>query len=131
LSVRCFDAAGHSRCEPLLRLTQFPVGELDTLVRDGHAYVPWRISSDFRNSFVPKIAGKPPSDVHFGDVYAPGTRQNKPNKPGLFRFWVARGFDTTPFPDGDYRLDVEAADVRGNASRGHLVLTFVNEEREL
>ena len=101
------------------------------LVRNAHAYVPWRISSDFRKSFVPKIAGKPPSDVHFGDVYAPGTRQNKPNKPGLFRFWVARGFDTTPFPDGDYRLDVEAADIRDNASRGHLVLTFVNEEREL
>jgi hypothetical protein len=101
------------------------------LVRNAHAYVPWRISHDFRTSFVPKIAGKPPSDVHFGDVYAPNTRQNKPNKPGLFRFWVARGFDTTPFPDGDYRLDVEAADTRGNASRGHLVLDLVNEEREL
>ena len=77
---------------------------------------------------MPKIAGKPPSDVNFGKVYAPGTRQNQPNKPGLYRIWVARGFDTSPFPDGDYRLDVEAADIRGNASRGHLVLTFVNEQ---
>ena len=101
------------------------------LVRNAHAYVPWRVVSDFRTSFVPRIAGKPPSDVHFGNVYAPGTRQNKPNKPGLYRFWLARKFDTRPFPDGDYRLDVEAADIRGNASRGHLVVTLVNQAREL
>jgi len=96
------------------------------LVRNARAFVPWRIASDFRESFVPRIAGKPASDVHFRDVYAPNTRQNKPNKPGLFRFWLARAFDTRQFPDGDYRLDVEAADIRGNASRGHLVVTIAN-----
>lgn len=101
------------------------------LVRNAHAYVPWRTASDFRASFVPRIAGKPPCDVHFGDVYAPGTRQNKPNRPGLYRIWLARRFDTRPFPDGDYRLDVEVADIRGNASRGHLVVTFVNQARNL
>jgi hypothetical protein len=101
------------------------------LVRNAHANVPWRTASDFRTSFVPKIAGKPPSDVHFGSIYAPGTRQNKPNKPGLYRIWLARRFDTRHFPDGDYRLDVEAADIRGKASRSHLVLSFVNQAREL
>jgi hypothetical protein len=44
------------------------------LVRNAHAYVPWRTPSDFRTSFVPQIAGKPPRDVHFRNVYAPGTR---------------------------------------------------------
>ena len=101
------------------------------LVRNARAFVPWQIAFDFRRSFVPKIAGKPASDVHFDRVYAPGTRQNHPNKPGLFRFWLARRFDSRAFPDGDYRLDVEAADIRGNASRSHLVLTLVNEAREL
>ena len=101
------------------------------LVRNARAYVPWRIASDFRTSFVPKIGGKPPSDVHFGTIYAPGTRQNKPNKPGLYRIWLARRFDTRPFPDGDYRLDVEAADIRGKASRSHLVVSFVNQAQEL
>jgi hypothetical protein len=101
------------------------------LVRNARAVVPWRVAVDFRVSFVPKIAGKPPTDAHFANVYAPGTRQNKPNKPGLYRFWLTRGFDTRPFPDGDYRLDVEAADIRGNASRGHLVITLVNQAQNL
>jgi hypothetical protein len=96
------------------------------LVRNARQVVPWRVVFDFRTSFVPKIAGNPPSDVDFHKLYAPGTRQNHPNEPGLFRFWLADGFDTTAFTDGDYRLDVEAADIRGNSSRGHLVLTFVN-----
>jgi hypothetical protein len=96
------------------------------LVRNAREFVPWRIVFDFRTSFVPRIAGNPPSDVHFDDVYAPGTRQNHPNAPGLFRIWLARGFDTRRYPDGDYRMDVEAADIRGNASRGHLELRLVN-----
>ena len=86
--------------------------------------VPWRAAVDFRTSFHPDVVGN--SDVHFADVYAPGTRQNHPNAPGLFRFWLVRGFDTRAHPDGEYRLDVEAADVRGNATRAHLVLGFVN-----
>jgi hypothetical protein len=101
------------------------------LVRNGHAFVPWRTASDFRTSFIPKITGKPASDVHFGNVYAPRTRQNHPNTPGLYRIWLARGFDTQPFRDGDYRLDVEVADIRGNASRGHLALSLINQAREL
>jgi hypothetical protein len=99
------------------------------LVRNAQEVVPWRVAADFRKSFVPAVVAN--SDVHFGDVYAPGTRQNHPNEPGLFRFWVARHFDTRTYPDGDYRLDVEAADVRGNASRGHLVVRLVNAQRNL
>jgi peptidase M23-like protein len=96
------------------------------LVRNARQVVPWRVVFDFRKSFVPRIGGRPPSDVNFDELYAPGTRQNHPNEPGLYRIWLARRFDTTAFADGDYRLDVEAADIRGNASRGHLVLTLVN-----
>jgi hypothetical protein len=101
------------------------------LVRNARAVLPWRIVFDFRRSFVPKIAGKPPSDLHFDDCYAPNTRQNHPKKPGLFRFWLARGLDTRQFANGRYRLDVEASDIRSNASRTHLVLTFANESPDL
>jgi hypothetical protein len=94
------------------------------LVCNAGEVVRWRVAADFRRSFVPAVEGN--SDVHFGDVYTPRTRQNHPNKPGLFCFWLARGFDTSVHPDGNYRLEVEAADVRGNASHGHLVVMFVN-----
>ncbi len=84
----------------------------------------WQVAADSRTSFVPAVVGN--SDRHFGDVYAPGTRQNHPNQPGLFRFWLARGYDTRPHPDGNYVVEVEVADVRGNASRGQLAVTFAN-----
>ncbi len=94
------------------------------LAHGANDIVPWRIAADFRTSFAPDVVDN--SDLHFGDVYAPGTRQNHPNEPGLFRFWLARGFDTRQHPDGNYLLEVEAADVRGNTSRGHLAVTFAN-----
>jgi hypothetical protein len=96
------------------------------LVQGPSEVVPWRVAADFRTSFVPTVAGN--SDVHFGYVYAPGTRQNHPNAPGLFRFSLVRGFDTRRHPDGNYVLEAQAADVRGNSSHGQLALTFVNAE---
>jgi hypothetical protein len=88
--------------------------------------VPWHIAADFRTSFVPGVVAN--SDRHFTEIYAPGTRQNHPNKPGLFRFWLARRFDTRSHPDGNYQLVVEAADIRGNTSTSQLALTFVNNQ---
>ena len=66
--------------------------------------------------------------VNFGAVYAPDTTQNHPNAPGLFHFWLKRGFDTSRYPDGSYALEVEASDVRGNPSTGNLAVTFDNAQ---
>ncbi len=90
------------------------------LVRDAREVVPWRVAADFRRTLIPKS--------RFGEIYAAGTRQNHPNEPGLYRFWLARNWNTREHPDGSYRLDVEVADIRGNSSRGHLELVLVNEE---
>jgi hypothetical protein len=90
------------------------------LVRGGRHVVPWRVVADFRTTLIPKS--------RFSAVYAAGTRQNHANEPGLYRFRLARGFDTREHRDGRYRLDVEVADIRGNASRGHLELVLVNDE---
>jgi hypothetical protein len=90
------------------------------LVRDAREVVPWRVAADFRSTLIPK--------PRFSAVYAAGTRQNHPNAPGLYRFWLARSWDTRQHPDGSYRLDVEVADMRENASRGHLELVLVNGE---
>lgn len=88
------------------------------LVRDAAEVVPWKIVADFRSTLIPKS--------RFAAVYAPGTRQNHANAPGLYRFWLVRDWDTRRHPDGSYRLDVEAADIRGNASRRHRELVLVN-----
>jgi hypothetical protein len=66
------------------------------------------------------------SDANFGAVYAPDTTQNHPNQPGLFHFWLERGFDTSRFPDGEYVLEVEASDVRGNPRTARLAVTVAN-----
>ena len=90
------------------------------LVRDARAVIPWRVVADFRSALQP--------GARFSGIYAAATRQNKPPARGRYRFWLARGWDTRRHRDGRYRLDVEAADIRGNASRGHLELVLVNDE---
>jgi hypothetical protein len=96
------------------------------LLRGAQAVVPWQVAVDFRGSFHPNIQGSPASDVHFGAVYAPDTDQNHPNAPGLFHFWLKRGFDTRSHPDGDYVLEVEASDVRGNPRTADISVTITN-----
>jgi hypothetical protein len=88
------------------------------LVRNAKDIVPWRVVADFRSTL-------PPAS-HFAAVYAQGTTQNHPGNAGLYRFVLAAAFDTRPHPDGSYRLDVEAADIRGNASRGHAEIVLAN-----
>src|SRR5262249_39597494 len=96
------------------------------LTRGAQPVVPWQVALDHRTSFHPDVQGDPASDVNFGAVYAPDTTQNHPNMPGLFRFWLTRGFDTRRYPDGAYKLEVEASDVRGNPNISNLSVRFVN-----
>jgi len=124
LIVEAFDRPPISAPPPWQDIPVTPALVRWRLVRNAVEVVPWRLAADFRVSFEPEVVGN--SDVHFRDVYAPGTRQSHPNAPGLFRFWLTRGFDTRAHPDGMYRLDVEAADVRGNASRKHLDVAIAN-----
>ena len=62
----------------------------------------------------------------FPQVYAPGTRQNHPDAPGLYRFWLARSFDTRRRHDGVFHVEVEATDIRGNASHRRLDVVLEN-----
>jgi hypothetical protein len=88
------------------------------LRRRGRVVVPWTVVADFRTTLVPAS--------RYRDVYAAGTTQNHPKVAGLFRFLLAKAFDTRLHPDGAYRLEVEVADIRGNASSRQLELTFTN-----
>jgi hypothetical protein len=64
-----------------------------------------------------------PPNVMYSYIYAPGTYQNKPNRPGQYNFWLAHSFDTTGVPDGAYQLEVFAEDTRGHI--GARTLDFV------
>ena len=55
-----------------------------------------------------------PPNAMYSYIYAPGTYQNKPNRPGVYNFWLAHSFDTTGIPDGAYQLEVFAEDTRGH-----------------
>jgi peptidase M23-like protein len=81
---------------------------------------PWRTAVDFRRSLYPAGA--------YDRVYAPGTRQNHPGRPGCYRFWLARSLDTRRLADGRYRLEVEALDTRGNVGRAWRWLTVSNDD---
>jgi hypothetical protein len=79
---------------------------------------PWHAPVDFRRTLLPASL--------FHAVYAPGTRQNKPNKPGRYRFYVARGWNTRRLANGLYRLEVSAADAHGNRAVAALPFTIAN-----
>jgi hypothetical protein len=82
------------------------------------------VAADFRVSFQPRVVDG--SETRFRSVYAPGTRQNHPAKPGLFRYRLATRFDTRRYPDGSYLIEVEATDVRGNRGSRELPVAIDN-----
>ena len=62
----------------------------------------------------------------FQRIYAPGTRQNRAGKPGLYRFYLAHRWSTTLLDDGPYQLEVEAIDLCGNSGRLQLPIMIAN-----
>jgi hypothetical protein len=60
----------------------------------------------------------------FSAVYAPGTRQNRPRRPGRYRFYLARAWNVARLGRGSYRLQVAASDIRGNRSLASVPFTI-------
>jgi hypothetical protein len=81
---------------------------------DAEDTTPWYVAADFRNGLLP------PAD--FDSVYAPGTVQNKPKRPGRYLFWLTHNLYPLLRERGTYRLEVEAEDLAGNVGRGELRL---------
>ena len=79
---------------------------------------PWHTPVDFTSTLLPP--------ERFSAVYAPGTRQNHPGKPGRYRFFVAHTWSTPLLSNGVYRLEAEAADESGNRARAGLAFTIAN-----
>jgi peptidase M23-like protein len=62
----------------------------------------------------------------YGWIYAPGTYQNKPHRPGQYIFWLTHGLDTTALSNGAYTLEVSASDTRRNVGTATLEFTVAN-----
>lgn len=86
--------------------------------RGGRSVRPWQMPIDLGRELLPKEA--------FRRIYAPGTRQNRVGRPGLYRFYLAHTWSTTVLEDGFYRVEVEAFDLRGNRGQLHLPFTLTN-----
>ena len=86
--------------------------------RGGRTGRPWHIPIDLSRELLPQEA--------FRRIYAPGTRQNRPGKPGLYRFYVAHHWSTNLLDDGPYLLDVEAADLHGNSGSLQFPFSIAN-----
>ena len=87
------------------------------VMRAGRCVQPLRSGVDLR-------VFRQPDAFHV--VYAPETRANHPNKPGHFCFNLARGWNSARFPNGSYRIEVQAADVHGNRATSALPFTIRN-----
>jgi murein DD-endopeptidase MepM/ murein hydrolase activator NlpD len=62
----------------------------------------------------------------YGWIYAPGTYQNKPHRPGQYIYWLTHGLDTTGLTNGSYALNVSASDTRRNVGTATLEFTVAN-----
>jgi len=78
----------------------------------------WRTAADFRYRLLPGSM--------YASIYAPGTYQNKANRPGDYRFWLTPALDTTSLPNGTYWIDVQAFNLAGKFGENQIELTVAN-----
>jgi hypothetical protein len=80
---------------------------------------PWRTVFDFSTYLEPASM--------FTTIYASGTRQNRAGRPGRYRFYLTRNFDTRRLPNGTYRLEVAAYDMAGNSGLASIPIGVDNQ----
>jgi hypothetical protein len=88
------------------------------VLRNGRVVRKWHTPVDFTKGLLPQ--------ERFRGVYAPGTRQNRAGKPGLYRFYLAHTWSTHRLPDGAYHLEAEASDLGGNTGTLRVPFTLAN-----
>ena len=77
----------------------------------------WKIGVDFR-PFRRAAA--------FHLLYTRDTRQNHPNLPGFYCYFLAHDWASGSLPNGDYVVEVGATDIRGNRGFGRFPFTIAN-----
>ncbi len=95
---------------PLIRWRLIPAS--------GGQPTPWRIAVDFRYRLLPSSM--------YSTIYAPGTYQNKANRPGDYRFWLTQDLNTASLPNGTYWVEVQASNLAGVTGDNSLEITVSN-----
>jgi hypothetical protein len=85
---------------------------------NGDPPTPWLTAADFRFRLLPGSL--------YASIYAPGTYQNKANRPGDYRFWLSQSFDTASLANGQYWVQVQASDMRGASGTNWVEITVAN-----
>ncbi len=78
----------------------------------------WRTAVDFRTFLIPFAL--------FDFIYAPGTFQNRPDRPGHYEYYLAHELDTRLLQNGSYVLQVEALDEQENVGQASFAFTVTN-----
>ena len=116
--VDAFDTPPRQVPPPFADMPVTPARLRWRILRSGRIVVPYRTVIDSRKAHL--------TPEHYDDVFAQGTRQNRPNRPGRYRYLTARAFDMRTLPDGDYRFQVEASDTHGNRILSGVAFTIAN-----
>ena len=117
--VEAFDRAPMRVPPPWDRLPVTPALIRWRMKEQRRVVVPWQTAIDSR------LAIEPPGRIPA--IYAPGTRQNHANRPGRYRFYLSRNWNSASLPDGLYHVEVAASDTRGNRAVAGLAFTVVNK----
>jgi hypothetical protein len=78
----------------------------------------WETAVDFRTFLLPFTL--------FDFVYASGTYQNRPNRPGRYEYFLAHELDTHLLLNGSYVLQVDALDDQENLGQASYAFTVAN-----
>lgn len=78
----------------------------------------WQNAVDFRTFLLPFSL--------FDFVYAPGTYQNRPDRPGRYEYYLARDLDTRLLPNGGYVLQVDVLDAQENLAQAFYPFSVLN-----
>lgn len=87
------------------------------VVRGERPLTGWHTVLESRKTF--------PKDA-FASVFAPGTAQNHPGYPGLYRFSLAKAWTSKSLPNGSYAIEIKAGDIRSNTVVGRVSFTVDN-----
>jgi hypothetical protein len=78
----------------------------------------WETAVDFRTFLIPRAL--------FDVVYAPGTYQNRANRPGRYEYYLTHGLNTGLLPNGSYVLQVDALDAQENVGQASFAFSILN-----